>query len=702
MMRLKRTDNGAFISTGFGVIGLRGLEGNTVRRTCVERRRQVAPNVTRAVLEVSKNSDINEEGAAGAQGEPSTTTPLFNDIGIAGEDGDAELEENGDWYRIVDRISKQDEAANLTISSQNASGNAVFDLGAVDENSRTLLTRNCYAGVVNVDIEEGGVLADDEDNNDMFCGVGLEALVESEELLENLEKNFGITTATHVQLAAIPRVTDGKDIVIQSHTGSGKTLAFLLPVLDEIDIEHDITQVVIVAPTRELAMQISRECDRLIEGTDIRNMALIGGANPARQAEKLRKKTPHIVTGTPGRLAELHEGRDLNLRHVQTLIVDEVDQCLQEVFMKHITRLLHAVRSAQKVLVSATGDVDSVRNFAMENMNAPVLLRVGGSQRIPKAISHWHYLVPARLKIDALRKLMYSEPVPTRAIVFVDDPRRVDIVVHRLHQMKLAAGGLRGNAHKLERAEVLTAFRKGRVVMLVTTEVAARGLDVRDITHVINLDMPTDGDHYLHRAGRCGRIGGDGHVISITNAETAFVVTRLARELGIEITRMEPRGGAYREPLDRSSSVKHRTLKDKESLTTTKRNGSRGRDASSQSGKGGSLNGSIVTPRNAPTRARLSDKKAVQNERRLREVLGGTGKPKRKKLKEVNKKTEARERIKTKLKAKEKAETRAVSRAKAKKNESSAKVSGTDATSLNRKSMNPSAVAKREGWVGNR
>eukprot|EP00178_Gracilaria_changii_P009882 TRINITY_DN2870_c0_g1_i1.p1 TRINITY_DN2870_c0_g1~~TRINITY_DN2870_c0_g1_i1.p1 ORF type:complete len:665 (-),score=119.37 TRINITY_DN2870_c0_g1_i1:5817-7811(-) len=660
-----RNEHRAFVSKIFRVQDLRGWRGIAERQVCVKRRRPIEPQNPKAVLEIppQEKNDVNGEHHAEVQDAVSPKAPLSFDVDAQSND-ESKGEEWGsedEWYTIVSRISKNDEAASLSFTS-NEGEDGVLDLGAVDDNSRKLLTRNCYAGVVDVDIEEGGVLAEDEDNNDMFCGVGLEALVETEELVENLQKNFGITTATHVQLAAIPRVTDGKDIVIQSHTGSGKTLAFLLPVLDEMEVDMDVVQVAIVAPTRELAMQISRECDRLIEGTDVRNLALIGGANPARQVEKLRKQQPHIVVGTPGRLAELHASRDLNLKNVQTLVVDEVDQCLQEVFLKHITYLLKAVGRAQKVLVSATGDVDSVRNFAVSNLFEPVLLRVGGSQRIPKTIYHWHYLVPARLRIDALRKLMYSEPVPQRAIVFVDDPRRVDIVVQRLHQMKLAAGALRGNAHKLERAEVLTAFRKGRVNMLVTTEVAARGLDVREITHVINLDMPTDGDHYLHRAGRCGRIGGEGHVISITTADKAFVVTRLARELGIDITRMEPRGGAYREPLDRSNDVKYKKTVDNETQN----------------------------PAIGSTRPR-------NNSAQAKRIASGVGMPKKRKVKEELRKTEAKERVKAKLKEKKKAVERAASKKKARKMES-----GSEAEQAPRQRFTVSERAKREGWVGNR
>ena len=452
------------------------------------------------------------------------------------------------WFSISETIAKADTGSYNKVrpSHEIPSEDGVFDLATLDGMGREVLAVASYDQVVDVNIDDGGVLEDDEDNNELFCGVGLDALVESEQILKNLKEGLNIETATHVQLSAIPRVLDKRDVVIQSHTGTGKTLAFLLPLLDEIETETPYVQGIIVAPTRELGMQIFRECERLCEDTGIRTIALIGGANPVRQVDKLRKLQPHIVVGTPGRIAELEENRELRVRNVGMFVVDEVDQCVQAGMGEDVIYLLKTMmRRTQKVLVSATSDVDSVRSFAGQYLHKPVLLRVGGAQRLPKQISHWFCVVPARMRVELVRKLMHTNPVPTRAIAFVDDPRRVDIVVDRLYQMKIVAGALRGNAHKLERAEVLTAFRKGKINLLITTEVAARGLDIPEISHVFNLDLPTDGDHYVHRAGRCGRVRNVGTVVSITTAETAFVMRRLEKELGVSITRMEPRGGDY-------------------------------------------------------------------------------------------------------------------------------------------------------------
>jgi superfamily II DNA/RNA helicase len=229
-----------------------------------------------------------------------------------------------------------------------------------------------------------------------------------------------------------------------------------------------------------------------------------------------------------------------------------VDQCLEDDFRVHLEAVLSGCPAdRQVVFCSATGDKDIVRQYAQLWMREPALLRVSGKLKVPANISHWSTVVPARMRIDVIRKLLYTKDPPTSAICFVDDPRRVDIVCERLFSMNVPAGALRGNAHKLERAEVIRLFRKGEIRLLVTTEVAARGLDVPAVSHVFNLDLPTDADHYIHRAGRCGRARALGTVVSIASPETAFVIRRLEKQLELNITPMELRGGAYATPLQR-------------------------------------------------------------------------------------------------------------------------------------------------------
>lgn len=554
------------------------VEEETFSSTAKDEAQNGHATIASAIVSELNNATIGTDESAGQ-----TVTPNIQPKSLG--------KNVADWYSIEKPIAKPDTGQAFSVSAMrdddsNSDNEAepVLDVLHLEQAGRQVLERGSYDKVVDVNVDNGGVLEEDDDNNDLFTGVGIEALIDSEVLTENLRNELGIETATHVQLAAIPRVLERRDMVMQSYTGTGKTLAFLLPILEEFGLdqmrEHvrkpnsddnssgtitakknmdddykdiSFTRAVIVAPTRELAMQIAHECERLLVGTRVKCMPLIGGANPARQVERLRRgPTPHIVVGTPGRLAELAESRDLRVRRVLTLVIDEVDHSVEADLGECVRKLLRIMPpNAQKVLVSATGDVDTVRAFAGELLHDPILLRVGGALRVPRNISHWFCVVPPRLKIETLRKLMFTDPQPERAIVFVDDPRRVDIVGERLWQYRIPVGTLRGNAYKTERKEVLDAFRRGRIRVLVSTEVAARGLDVKEISHVFNLDLPTDADHYVHRAGRCGRVGRTGTVVSITTGQNAFVMPRLAREINVQIKRMEPRRGEYAEPLVR-------------------------------------------------------------------------------------------------------------------------------------------------------
>lgn len=559
---------------------------------------QLAKNVDEETF-LSTVEDATENGhatiASAIASQPNNSTTRTDESAgqpVTSSTQPKSLGKNGaDWYSIEKPIAKPDtyQAFSVTAmrdhdSNSDNEAEPVLDVLQLEQAGRQVLERGSYDKVVDVNVDDGGVLEKDNDNNDLFTGVGMEALIDSEVLIENLRNELGIETATHVQLAAIPRVLERRDMVMQSYTGTGKTLAFLLPILEEFGLDQmrerarktssddssngtttakknmdddykeiSFTRAVIVAPTRELAMQITHECERLLVGTRVKCMPLIGGANPARQVERLRRgPAPHIVVGTPGRLAELAESRNLRVQRVLTLVIDEVDHSVEANLGECVRKLLRIMPvNTQKVLVSATGDVDTVRAFAGELLHDPILLRVGGALRVPRNIAHWFCVVPARLKIETLRKLMFTDPQPERAIVFVDDQRRVDIVGERLWQFRIPVGTLRGNAHKTERKEVLEAFRRGRIRVLVSTEIAARGLDVKEISHVFNLDLPTDADHYVHRAGRCGRVGRPGTVVSIATGENAFVMPRLSREINVQIKRMEPRRGEYAEPLVR-------------------------------------------------------------------------------------------------------------------------------------------------------
>jgi superfamily II DNA/RNA helicase len=352
---------------------------------------------------------------------------------------------------------------------------------------------------------------------------------------------MGITEPTEIQSAAIPPLLEGKDAILQAQTGTGKTLAYLLPVLSRLDPARKDLQAIIIAPTHELSMQIVAVIRELTEGTPLFAQQLIGGANVRHQIERLKKKPP-IVVGTPGRLAELISSGKLKAQFARMVVIDEVDQLLDPTFRNEVIRILKAIpRARQTIFASATIPAE-VQDVARRWMNDPLHLRAEGPLKLPTGITHGYVVVEERDRLDTLRRLLHAYQ-PKAALAFVNDARRMDELISKLNFKGLRVAALQGGAHKLERSTVLKDFRDGKIQVLLATEVAARGLDITGLTHVFNLDLPTDADHYLHRAGRTGRSGEPGTVVSLVTERERFVIDKFAKALGIPFERVETSHG---------------------------------------------------------------------------------------------------------------------------------------------------------------
>lgn len=351
-------------------------------------------------------------------------------------------------------------------------------------------------------------------------------------LVEALQR-MKLETPTEVQATAVPLILEGKDVLIQSQTGTGKTLAFLLPVVSQLKAEDRTVQAIIAVPTRELGMQIFNELNRLLEGTGLIAQQLIGGANVRHQIDRLKKK-PHLVVGTPGRLAELINGGKLKTQATRLLVLDEVDHLLDPTFKTDLVRVLKSVsRERQTIFASATITPD-VQEVAARWMKDATHLHVEASYKLPANLTH-NYMETEGHKTDALRKLIHACQ-PKAAMVFVNSSKQTEEIVDKLSFKGLKAAALHGGARKLDRGAILKAFREGGIQVLVTSEMGARGLDFAHLTHVFNLDLPTDAEHYLHRAGRAGRMGRAGQVVSLVTPSERFVIEKLAKALGLSIT----------------------------------------------------------------------------------------------------------------------------------------------------------------------
>lgn len=351
--------------------------------------------------------------------------------------------------------------------------------------------------------------------------------------IQQVWEKAGFVRPTSIQSYAIPAILDKKDIIAQSPTGTGKTLAYLLPVLHAIDSEKLYVQAVILASSQELVMQILSEIQKWSEGSGIRSASFIGGANMKRQLEKL-KKHPHIVAGTPGRILELIKQKKLKMHEVKTVVLDEGDQLLVPEHTDTIKQIIKSTLSdRQVVLFSATLPEHTVK-LAQELTDGAEMISVEKDETIEAAkVEHIYFQSEARDKIKLLEKISRFPSV--KALVFVKDIGNLTVLSEKLAYKEIKTSVLHSDLNKMERQKSLRLFRQEKTPMLLATDVAARGLDIQGITHVVHFDFPKDLNQYVHRSGRTGRFGAAGTVISLVTEREERELKKYARELGIEV-----------------------------------------------------------------------------------------------------------------------------------------------------------------------
>ncbi|WP_332634257.1 DEAD/DEAH box helicase [Halalkalibacter flavus] len=348
-------------------------------------------------------------------------------------------------------------------------------------------------------------------------------------------KNIGVTDPTDIQAKMIPEALEGQSLIARSQTGTGKTLAFLLPALAKIEKDKKGLQVVVLAPTQELAMQVHEVAKSLTKEESIEIGAFIGGANIKRQVEKLKKQKPQLAIGTPGRLLELIEIKKLKLHEVKVVAVDEADRMMAERPSWEATMQIakRAGRETQFLFVSATIPKDFSEQVADA---APFVVQIEaeGGLLNTEQVKHLFIRVDTRDKIDTARRLIHAEKIE-KGIVFVNQLEKLAETAEKFSYKGIKALALSSDQGKQEREHALQSFRKGDTHILVATDVAARGLDVDDVTHIIQLDPPASPDSYLHRAGRTGRMGKAGTVITLMDRKNEYKLEKYKRDLKIEL-----------------------------------------------------------------------------------------------------------------------------------------------------------------------
>lgn len=355
----------------------------------------------------------------------------------------------------------------------------------------------------------------------------------SDELVKKL-RGFGVAQPTPIQEQAIPYVLEKKDVIAQAQTGTGKTFAFILPILEKMDKDAKHVQALIVTPTRELALQITDEFEKLIadlEGVDV--LAVYGGQDVDKQLKKL-KKNVQIVVGTPGRLLDHIKRGTIKLSQVNFLVLDEADQMLHIGFFNEVEDIIQETpKSRQTMLFSATMP-EEIRILARKHMREPKYIQVEKTQGPADNVKQIAIHTIDRAKQATLIQLVETHR-PYLAVIFCRTKRRVSKLYEVLRSHKFLCDELHGDLSQAKREQVMKRFRDGEIQLLIATDVAARGLDVEGVTHVFNYDIPLDAESYIHRIGRTGRAGTKGLAITFYSSADKPTLEMIEKELNIKI-----------------------------------------------------------------------------------------------------------------------------------------------------------------------
>jgi len=345
----------------------------------------------------------------------------------------------------------------------------------------------------------------------------------------------GFKTPRPIQSKAIPAALQGRDVLGLAHTGTGKTAAFALPILNRMaGGRSGDPRALIIAPTRELANQICQEIRTLARYTQLRVATLIGGVSASQQIAELRKR-PEMIVACPGRLLDLMQQGFVRLDRIETLVLDEADHMFDMGFLPDIRRILAALpANRQNLLFSATMP-DEIRHLADGLLRDPLAIELSHSRPVP-TVSHAAYSTDSRQKYRLL-ELVLSESDCASAIVFTRTKHRARRLAQDLERSGRRAVALQGNMSQPQRVKAMEGFRKGHFNVLVATDIAARGIDVEGVSHVVNFDMPDTADSYTHRIGRTGRAGETGKAVSFITLEDRPVVRAIEERIGEPIPR---------------------------------------------------------------------------------------------------------------------------------------------------------------------
>ena len=378
----------------------------------------------------------------------------------------------------------------------------------------------------------------------------------------------GIEQPTPVQERAIPVALEGRDVLAVAQTGTGKTLAFSLPALTRLGADRSNQRcqncMLVITPTRELAHQVNDVLAHLGRAIGLRTLCIYGGVDMRKQIREL-KQGANIIVATPGRLLDHLRNRTIRFDDLSILVLDEADRMLDMGFLPDIKRILETLPKQRQTMMFSATFPDNIAKLAAKMQNNAQRIEVGRIAIPTESVRQGVYSVDQKKKLDLLSKILCGPTVET-ALVFMRTKRRTDRVAKALHKAGFRAEAIHGNRSQNQRQRALDGFKSGRFNILVATDVAARGIDVRGITHVVNFDIPACSEDYVHRIGRTARANAEGDAITFVTPEEHRELGSIERAIGKKLTRETwdgtvPARPAVEERLDREPSQNRRRQK---------------------------------------------------------------------------------------------------------------------------------------------
>lgn len=365
---------------------------------------------------------------------------------------------------------------------------------------------------------------------------------------------LGYVTPTPIQLKSIPPIMQGRDLIGLAQTGTGKTAAFVLPILQRLlPGPRGRVRVLIISPTRELAEQTCETINDLGKQTRLRSIAIYGGVSMDQQVRRLRGGI-EIVAACPGRLLDHLWKGTINLSHLEVLVIDEADRLFDMGFLPDIRSILKCILHQRQTLLFGATMPGDIRRLVQEILHDPVMVQIG--RTVPATtVSHALYPIKQHLKTALLQEILHKTKMEL-VLIFTRTKHRAERVAQQLAKAGYRVTSLQGNMPQYQRQAALDGFRNGSVKILVATDIAARGIDVLDISHVVNYDMPDSTDAYTHRIGRTGRIGKNGEAFTFVTGEDTAMVQALERLLKKPLERRTLQGFDYAKPAPDNKNIR--------------------------------------------------------------------------------------------------------------------------------------------------